>query len=107
MSKDTSEKSPLEDLNPLREAILEAAEEEALRAGPGLPTAPLAPAEASPAAHQPRQRKAHKATGSLVSRLSTASPYDVMLCVGLMAILLAILCLVIELTRYGWSIQAV
>jgi len=44
--------------------------------------------------------------GGILARLGKASPYGVMLAASLGMILVAILCLLAELARYGFSIRA-
>ena len=58
-----------------------------------------------------RRRKERKTRGpgeggGLLANLRQASPYNVILAASLGMILVAILCLVIELYRYGFSISA-
>lgn len=111
-------------MNPLTEAILEAAEDlekgRPLAAGGDLLAAPLQggeakpapleelPQEAAPIEEEPEQPAAVEAEPQPVSfwgRLAQANPYNVMLAIAAVALLLGIAVLLVELSRYGFQVR--
>lgn len=102
------------DLNPLREAIFEAAEDSAkadplasldMAAVASLPVAESSPV-GMPTPGPEVAVKAKVAKPSLAERLSRMSPYNVMLAVALVSLLSAMLFMVLELSSYDWTISA-
>ena len=113
MSKDDFENFGFGDLGPAESGLL---------GPPGAGAEGLAGAEAveqeAPAGRKRKKEKRKKAPreerrprepgegGGILARLGKASPYGVMLAASLGMILVAILCLLAELARYGFSIRA-
>ena len=52
------------------------------------------------------QRSARDKIGNIMQKLTAADPFTVMLSVALAAIVIAILCCLVELGRYGFDIRA-
>ncbi|MCR4415875.1 MAG: hypothetical protein NUV77_25960, partial [Thermoguttaceae bacterium] len=109
-------------MNPLTEAILEAAEDlekgRPLASGaesPDLAAAQVPPASApldelpeEPAPAEPEEIAAPEEVqaGSFWDRLAEVNPYTVMLAVALAALIVGVGMLALELTSYGWDVKA-
>lgn len=59
-----------------------------------------------PRRKEPKRRKGEKQSSPLFPKLAAASPYNVMLVLSAAALCIGILCMVLELTSYGWSVSA-
>ncbi len=123
MSSDDPNTPMGDDINPLAEAIFEAADDlEKGRPLSATATEPLTtdevpvspelgsegyepPAEEVQEVEAEEPAEADEKKPSLWSRLSSASPYTVMLAITMVAVLIGIVCMGIELSSYGWDFR--
>ena len=64
------------------------------------------PAQEEPAAAQAAESKPQSKVRAWIDKLSVADPFNVMLAIAVAALLIAILCCVVELGRYGFHVSA-
>lgn len=112
MSTDDAIDRDSDELHPLREAVFEASEDEeqgrARARGSSSPPEPESSVEPTEerGREEPKRHTGEKQSSPFFPKLAAANPYSVMLVVSLAALFIGILCMVLELTSYGWSVSA-